>query len=138
ALDQVRGAHVDPVPGSLRWARDAFRSSVKHATAEGWAAPKRSIREAAMASPASSVGASRTALAWARTSSTASGGSLARMLAMRWNQQRIRRLDPKTWAIALISPGAPSEVTEVGARSPRETMSLQERSPARPRTPWPP
>jgi hypothetical protein len=56
------------------------------------------------------------------TSAAPSSGSLERMLARRWNQQRIRTEQGKTASMALISPGAPSEVTAVGDRSPRATM----------------
>src|SRR5215208_6748241 len=82
------------------------------------------MSEAAWASPASWVGASRTALAWASTSSAPSAGSFERMLPSLWYQQRILRLFGNAPSMALTSPGAPSEVTEVGTLKPLATMSL--------------
>ncbi len=72
------------------------------------------------------------ALTSAITSGAASSGSLARMLDRRWNQHRMRMEEPNTEAMALTSPGAPSEVTLVGVLRPRATMwrknSVQEAS----------
>lgn len=68
--------------GTFRCAREASRSSVRQAIAAGNRSPKRSITEAAMAWPASWVGASRIARAWARTSSAESAGSFERMFAI--------------------------------------------------------
>jgi hypothetical protein len=71
------------------------------------------------------VDASRTALAWARTSLAPSEGTLERMLPSLWYEQRILRLFSKSPSMALRSPGAPSEVTEIGVLKPRLSMSLK-------------
>ena len=44
------------------------------------------------------------------------------MLAIRWNQHRMRRLWGNTEVTALIRPGAPSAVREVGILRPQAIM----------------
>jgi hypothetical protein len=80
----------------------------------GELAPVGVASRSAAARAASRVGASRTEHRWATTSTADSSGSLAQMLASRWNQQQILILVGKDIPIAFAKPGAPSLVT-VGA-----------------------